>query len=617
MLDTLSHRGPDAQGLYQSQQMLLGHRRLAIIDLSEAARQPLSNEDGSLWLSFNGEIYNYRGLRDLLVAKGHRFKSETDSEVILHLYEEYGKDSLNSLSGMFAFALWDERKRCVFLARDRLGIKPLYYSEQPGTLIFASEVRAILASGLVSRDYDRDALIKFLQYGSIPTPYTVFQHIRMLPAAHYLLRDNSGMSIRPYWNLSDSLHVADDGPVNLECLRELFFQTVKRHLVSDVGVGILLSGGMDSSSLAAAAFKGGGQKFHTLTIAFDEDRYDESCFARVVSQRFGSHHHERRLTSGMMVQEIPAFLQAMDQPTVDGLNTFMVAKAAREEGLRVLLSGLGGDEVFFGYPHFKHVAWLFRALPFLKNIPPPVRQLLVGGLIWEARWAKLSGADRLHYLQNPSLASAYCVYRGLFPPRAIQSLLDDGRPCLEPVWVDGLFTLPSDLDRAAHLEFKHYLHDQLLRDTDVMSMRHSIEIRVPFLDHEFVEAVLRIAARKRFHSRKDKWLLRKIVQDELPKTILNRSKQGFILPMSRWMSSSLKGQVEAVLLDSEVGRDGCSISQNVVRKIWQQFLEGTVHWSQPWALFVLKYWLDRTRYWTSTGQAGKGSHCAEVNDASR
>jgi len=590
MLEAIKNRGPDARGLHQDKHMVLGHQRLTVIDPSDAANQPLSNEDGTLWLSCNGEIYNFRELRKSLISKGHRFKSQTDSEVILHLYEMYGTECLEHLQGMFAFALWDERRRHLFLARDRIGIKPLYYGEADGNLLFASEVRAILASRLIPPEQHPEALIQFLQCGSVPSPLTTFRNIQSLPAGHYLMVDDRGISMRQYWDLGKILLNQDARPVDLTRLRHEMIQTTQAHLMSDVPLGILLSGGMDSSSLVALARYQNNQELRTLTVGFEESRYDESRFAKLVSRNFSTRHHQYLLGATEVADHIDDFFEAMDQPSVDGLNTYIVAKAAKKVGLRVLLSGLGGDEVFGGYPHFKNVSWLFRSLPWLKQMPHGMRCWLTRCLVELAKQKKLYGADRLQYLEHPSLENAYRVYRGLFPPNTIRRLFNDESLVFNRSSTDSDTRRLTHVDKAIYLEFDHYLHDQLLRDCDIMSMHHSIEVRVPFLDHRIVEMILSLSTSKRFHPRIQKTLLQKVMKGSLPQEIFNRPKQGFTFPFADWMRGPLKSRIEDVLLETETLQPALSLNRRAVSEVWGGFLRDTIHWSQPWALFILKSW---------------------------
>ncbi len=581
MLHSLHHRGPDSEGLYQAEKVIFGHRRLSILDLSSAAHQPICNENETLWLVYNGEIYNYRQLRDELIGKGHRFKSKTDSEVILHLYEEYGTDCLTHLRGMFAFALWDETKGQLFLARDRIGIKPLYYFQDSSSLIFASEVRAIRAADLMPLDVNFESAVQFLQFGSIPEPSTTFEQIHSLAAGHFLIANSDGVFVKRYWSLVEVLLRDQTKLISGKTIRSMLQETVQQHLLSDVPVGILLSGGMDSSSLVALAQQS-SCKLHTLTISFEESNYDESEFARLVSQKFNTQHHECRVTSQLVLEHLDDFFDAMDQPTIDGLNTFWVSKLAKGEGLKVLLSGLGGDEVFGGYPYFKYAHRLLFLLPYLKQMPLFLRSWFLKGFSEFGKGIGLLGANRLQFLMEPTLPNVYRVYRGLFAPDVLNRLFPDHLEVLDSS-LDSQLHFMSHKEKVTYLECDRYLKNQLLRDTDVMGMSQSVEIRVPFLDHVFVESLLG----QKLERNESKRLLKEALKDDLPPEIQNRKKAGFIFPMADWLTSTLKSCVEEVLLDRN---DGIPLNQSEVEKIWRQFLRGEIHWSQPWSLFVLKRW---------------------------
>ncbi|MBI4373117.1 MAG: asparagine synthase (glutamine-hydrolyzing) [Candidatus Omnitrophica bacterium] len=588
MLEILQSRGPDAEGFYNAHEFILGHRRLSIIDLSESANQPISNEDGTIWVASNGEIYNFGQLRHELQGKGHRFKSQTDSEVIVHLYEEEGIGCLEHLKGMFAFALWDEPKRQLFLARDRLGIKPLYYAEQNSFFVFASEARAIVGSQLVPNRQDRNALAQFLLLGSIPEPSSGFESVRMLPAGHYLLRNSQGTSLHSYWSLKE---LFEEEGMNGPSWQELLQEAVRQQLTSDVPVGIPLSGGLDSSTLVALASRVKPGSFHTLTVGFQERDHDESEFANIASRKFHTVHHECPVSGREIREQISPFIKAMDQPTVDGLNTYVMTRLASQLGLRVLLSGLGGDEAFGGYSHFRHAKLLFQWMFFLNHVPDSMRPFFVDSGAKVFGLFGSTGLRRLVGLKKPAMGAIYQTYRGLFPSTIVRELLaeecDDLSVSFPEGETDGFKT---DLERMIYLEYRHYLRDQLLRDTDVMSMSHSIEVRVPFLDEQFLASIFSAHAKHRFHSYGNKAWLKEILADDLPISLVNRPKQGFILPMETWLRRDLKSETEEVLLDGEVSGNSPFLKRAIVEEIWTKFLERKIHWSLPWSLYVLKRW---------------------------
>ncbi|MBI4397739.1 MAG: asparagine synthase (glutamine-hydrolyzing) [Candidatus Omnitrophica bacterium] len=593
ILKNLRHRGPDQKGVFTDAHIALGHQRLSIIDLSESAKQPMTNEDGSIWLSYNGEIYNYRELRKTLIAQGHVFGSHTDSETILHLYEERGTDCLKDLRGMFAFAIWDQKKKQLFLARDRLGIKPLYFAEKNGRFLFASEAQALARTNPLYGQLGTQGISYFLQQGSIPPPFTIFKEIHCLEPGHYLLwKPDRPFSIHSYWNLAEILQIQDQTPFHKERLQTLFLEAITQHLTSDVPLAILLSGGMDSSALVALASRSSQAPIHTLSLGFEEAEYDESDYAKLVSRHFKTHHHECKMGAGDVVHEITPFIQAMDQPTGDGLNTFLVSRQAKAMGFKVLLSGLGGDEVFSGYAHFKRLDVVYALHKILAQTPRNLKPGIISLLKVIARFSGLSGASRLDYLMHADVTDVYRVYRGLFSFDLVQKLL--GRR-LEPASFSldskrPLAGLVSNLDRATYMEFTYYLHDQLLRDTDIMSMRHSIEVRVPYLDHVIVSEILSKNFGGRFDPAEHKRWLKEIVKPDFPESILRRPKQGFTLPIAHWMRTSCKERVASQFESGGSAR--LPLEASVMQSVWKQFLSGKIHWSLPWSLFILSHWFE-------------------------
>jgi len=572
------HRGPDANGFYADHRIALGHRRLSIIDVSPAAEQPMCNEDGTVRLTYNGEIYNYRDLRAQLVAKGHAFRSQSDTEVIVHGYEEWGVEGLlQRLRGMFAFGLYDSR-RGLILARDRMGIKPLYYFVCGENLLFASEVRALLASGAVPNEKDPEALAGFLLMGSVPSPLTIIRNVQCLLPGHYLAWERGRVQIRKYWDLQFSASSA-----NYEtALQETLEDAVTRHLVSDVPLGVFLSGGVDSVALVALASRASQLRhlpLKTLTVVFQESEFSEGPAAREVANQCGTTHQEVLVTESDFRSEIPSILAAMDQPTNDGVNTYFVSKAARHAGLTVVLSGLGGDEVFWGYRHYRLVD---RGLRWLRQVPTPVRRLVTGTAAALGRFRGRENWARLAYLnRRASPKELYLSIRGFFAPRQVARLLGIGAAELQAA-VEKSFTLnqPQGANGFNYLEFKRYMHDQLLRDTDVFSMAHSLEVRVPFLDHKIVEYATHVDPSRKIAHDVNKPLLVNAVNDPILREAGARKKQGFSFPMNHWMKR-YSGELE------EMSRGSNHIDRAEVRALWKCFRDGRLHWSRAWALAVL------------------------------
>ena len=587
-----THRGPDADGYYQGERAVLGHRRLAILDLSAAGRQPMSNEDGSLHVVFNGEIYNYLELRRDLLAAGHIFRSNSDTEVLLHGYEQWGIENLlRKLRGMFAFGLCD-RNNGLILARDRLGIKPLYYHEEGAVRVaFASEVKALVKSGVVSNEAESGALPGFLLFGSVPSPLTTVKGVHSLPAGHYAIAVDGRVEVKRYWDLaglrSEPCAPEKDSEA-VEEMRNRLNRAVASHLVSDVPVGVFLSGGVDSATLVALASRARSKPLTTLTVAFGEKEFNEAFEARRIAESFHTDHHELLVTSKDFVREMPSFFEAMDQPTNDGVNTWFVSKAARTCGLTVVLSGLGGDEVFWGYGHYRKMADGAPMRRLLRGLPNFARRGLIGGA---AAYGRLSGQEkweRLSTLRNGVSAEAiYCSLRGFFAPRQAARLLglssaemnrevDRNVAALRPPGANGFFHTAG----LNYIEMKRYLHDQLLRDTDVFSMAHSIEVRVPFLDDEVVEYAAGLPDTAKLDDSLNKPALVRAVGDSVVTEVSGRRKMGFTFPMAQWM----KGQSGAL---GEMARSAPGVERQEAARMWTAFEHGRLHWSRAWGLVVL------------------------------
>ncbi len=595
-----AHRGPDADGLWSDANVALGHRRLKIIDLSSAADQPFHSADGRHVLVFNGEIYNYRELRAELerLPAVPPFRTGSDTEVLLAALVAWGPGALDRLQGMFAFAWWDRTERRLLLARDRLGIKPLYLHEDGGRLVFASELRALLASGLVPKALDAEGLVDHLRYQTVHAPRTLVAGVRMLLPGHWLAWHDGRIEQGRYWDLVGHARGEAAG-LSLETVRrevrERLTRAVERRLVADVPFGAFLSGGIDSSAVVGLMAQVSSAPVSTFSVVFDEEEFSEERYARIVAKRFATRHTAIRLRPDDMLRLLPHALAAMDHPSGDGPNTYVVSKVTKEAGITMALSGLGGDELFAGYPVFTRSAtlWRWRALGLL---PPALRGLAGDVLAWarpSAATAKLPGL-----LGAPGLGVAHShpFSRITFLDRALLRLVD--LPKLPPNAVaaslaarfrDGAGELPL-LSQVSVAELDTYLPDVLLRDTDQMSMAHALEVRVPFLDHELVEFVLGVAdAHKYPHSPKK--LLVDALGDLLPERIVNRPKMGFTLPWEHWMRNELRSFCEARLRNLGTRP---MFRPAGVEALWKRFLAGDrrVNWARVWGLVVLADWLD-------------------------
>jgi len=576
-----THRGPDDGGLFQDARVVLGHRRLSIVDLTSTGHQPMSNEDGAVWVTYNGEIYNYAELAAEL--PGHRFVSRCDTEVLVHGYEEWGMEGLlRKLRGMFAFAIYDARgaRPLCLLARDRLGIKPLYYVARPDSIAFASEVKALVVSGLAPDRKNTAAMAGLLLLGSVPAPATGIQGVQCLLPGHYLLAGGTGVTTHKYWEPDDT----EPRPLG-SGLRESLADAVNRHLVSDVPLGIFLSGGVDSAALVALASRA-KPALTTLTVVFDEREFSEGAEARQIAKKFGTDHREVRVTSQDFMHELPNVLRVMDQPTNDGVNTYFVSRAARQAGLTVVLSGLGGDEVFGGYKHYRWLARHGDSIRRFSALPRFLRQTVLSTAVGYGRMRGRESWMRLSSLQDGvSDAGLYLAFRGFFAPQQVRALLDvhssevrlaAGEYLDAHGATEALATGPA----FRRLEMRRYLHDQLLRDTDVFSMAHSIEVRVPYLDHILVAQASACETVGQASAGLSKPLLTEAAGDPAVFEAARRSKRGFAFPFGKWMRLH-SGELREMALAG-----GC-LNRGAIGNLWNEFDRGRLHWSRAWMLAVI------------------------------
>jgi len=600
MCNAITHRGPDDSGIYISpdSKVLLGHRRLSIIDLSHFARQPLSNEDNTIFITYNGEIYNYQELRRELDTRGHHFKSKSDTEVIIHGYEEWGiEELLKRLRGMFAFGLYDSRapgsSSSIFLARDRLGIKPIYYTVQENRFIFASELKAIVASGLTSKEIDIQSVMLYLLNGSIPPPNTIYKGITALEPGHYLVLSSTGvLNKKRYYHLENifgdnSLSKLSEEEATQQ-VRSCLLDTIKCHLVSDVPVGAFLSGGIDSTAIVALMREVQHEQIKTVSVVFPDTPYDESKYARIAAQRYGTEHVEVEVKGEDAKNHLDRIFNSMDQPTVDGANAYFVSRATAQAGLKVAMSGLGGDEIFFGYSTFRAVPRLYNLARIIQSIPfaNPIVKLFLDKS-GNHRLAKLSAMLK----DNGTIPGIYQTTRGLFSRSQIEKIL---RPDLAKEAFEDLNTyfhldgtkINDNANQVSFLEITRYLTNQLLRDTDVFGMTHSLEVRVPFVDHTLVELLAKIPVRYKLNGSTPKGLLIKALNSELPPAIVNRPKMGFTFPFDIWLKNELKDFMEESLFNSPI------FNHNFVKNLWTDFLNHRIHWSRPWSIAVLGRFLN-------------------------
>ena len=606
-LKSLAHRGPDDSGTAvvecgagAQSHLGLAHTRLSIIDLSPLGHQPMRDPVSGNWIVFNGEIYNFRELRKELEAAGVEFKSHSDTEVILAAYRVWGESCLTRLGGMFAFALWDAPRKRLLLARDPMGIKPLYYHQSKQNFIFASEVRTLLRTGLVPRKTDPTGVLSYLEFGSVYEPWTIVEGVMAVPPGHVLTVDNGSVSSREYWNplqassRADSHASSGNRTATRDQLSEILHDAVLSHLVSDVPVGVFLSGGIDSSALVAV-LSHNGVRANTFSLVFQEEEFNEGKYSREVARRFGTEHLEIPVSQQDTLAVMPEALCAMDQPTIDGINTYLVAAKTRAAGVKVALTGLGADEMFAGYSNFRRVPKMeafskrFARLPRLARRPLSASVALFAGK--DDRSRKLTQLATDH----DSIVHPYFLVRMLFGAAERETLFSTPNYQASQQSLDRVLqksvTAGESLDpvnRVSYLESHFYMRNTLLRDSDFMSMAHGLELRVPFLDRALVEACFRIPGDKKLQGDCPKSLLLANLGVELPREIVDRPKRGFTLPFERWLRGEMRPVVEDSLLKSNW--DQTSISASAVREVWNRFLAGETSWSRPWSLFVLTQW---------------------------
>ena len=588
----LAHRGPDGSGAWRSPagDALLVHRRLAIIDPGPSGAQPMATPDGRHLLVFNGEIYNYRALRRALESRGEVFSTGSDTEVLLRLLACDGPEALAGVRGMFALAWWDTASRSLLIARDRFGIKPLYVAARGGSIAFASEIQALVSSRLVERTIDPAGVLGYLAWGTVPPTLTCVAGVESLAPGTWARWNADGSRVqRPFAEVAGVYERPMSGATEPE-LRDrvgaAVQDSVAAHLVADVPVGIFLSGGIDSSAILSAAVNAGASGLNTYTVRFD-DRSSEHEYARLVASTFGATHHELVLDPWRIVSDLPRIITRLDQPTLDAVNSFYVSAAVAETGIKAVLSGTGGDELFGGYPSFRRLPPALRMKRRLEPIVPVVRPA-VGALLPERlteRWR--------HFMSgNGRIDAAYRTQRGLFMPAELERIAG---PALRDRWRDvatrlkvaetQLFdgdatTLEGDV---ARLETRVYLGSQLLRDLDVMSMAHGLEVRVPFVDHQLLDAVWPDLGAHPSLMR-GKRLLHETLARPLPRAAVDRPKQGFTLPFARWMSGELQPFVRSGM--AHLASSGW-IAPDVPDQTWRAWQSGAAHWSRPWALGVL------------------------------
>ncbi|HZI61120.1 MAG TPA: asparagine synthase (glutamine-hydrolyzing) [Pyrinomonadaceae bacterium] len=593
MNSALKHRGPDDQGITVCGDVCLGNTRLAVLDTSHAGHQPMSDPETGNWITYNGETYNFKQLRSEIDSDPHAWGSSSDTEVVLRAYRKWGVDAFRRLRGMFALGLWDESRRMLVLARDPLGIKPLYYHRTEHFLVFASEVRALLASGLVPRRLCSDGLDSYLANGSVEAPLTIVDGVKQLLPGQYLqvrtvAEGKLEVTTDDFVVEQRKVDVPRSRADAVAQLRSELEESVRLHLVSDVPLGVFLSGGVDSSAMVALTSRIVGQPPRTFSVVFDERAYSEAPHARTIAAKFRTDHSETRLNEDQLLDMLPQSLASLDQPTMDGINTFVVSQAVKNAGVTVALSGLGGDELFAGYPSFKRALKVDAMSPLSKRLLRATSRfgkIALNGSTQRSKFWQLAASDC-------APADVYRVTRQLFAPDYVRRLTRH-----EPH--ASYLSVASDHDvinQISVLELRGYMTNTLLRDTDAMSMAHSLEVRVPLVDTKVVEFALSLPGKWKLGNGTNgvpKPLLADAVADLLPRDLLTRPKMGFTLPFEKWLQGRLQTEIESAFED-----DGqllaSGLAANSARDVWRRFLRKprAIGWSRPWSLYVLARWCE-------------------------
>jgi len=587
LINAQSHRGPDATGIWEDEVASLGHNRLAIIDLDTKANQPMISSCGNYIMVFNGEIYNHKEVKAAMPP--FDWKTKSDSEVLLEAYILNGPEVLHQLNGMFAFAIWNRKDKSLFIARDRLGIKPVYFATIQNEFIFASELRALLASDKVSHEVNIESLNSFLRFQWIQAPETIMKDISLLEPGHFLKYNSQGLIISQWWSIDPTSQKQNIALEDAQtAVKNLFYKAVDRRTMSDVPIGAFLSGGIDSSAVVAAMAKSKGVAINTFSIGFEESEFDESAYARIIADQYKTNHQTLIYKAGKLRGEVPQILSTFDTPSADGVNSYIISRMVKEAGITVVLSGLGGDELFGGYPVFGQMTKIEKA-KYLWKLPKFARRLLskMIRISGKSTYAKLT---ELIETENCKPNTIYPFFRQIFSQAQSKKLLRNKvnkthfEKSLESKRTSDLFSWISTA------EIIGYTQNVLLKDSDMCSMHHSLELRVPFFDHELLEYVLSLPEDlKKLHP--PKALLTNALKEELPSEIINRKKMGFAFPWDQWIRGELKPFVEETL---NKRKHYSFFNAHEIEKLWREYLEnkGGLKWYHIWNLVCVIHWLE-------------------------
>lgn len=567
MRDAMQHGGPDDAGLLVDETLglALGHRRLSLIDLSAAGHQPLFSNDGNYAIVFNGEIYNYQEIKAALQAKGYTFRTKTDTEVIVNAYAAWGVEAFAKFNGMYVFAIWDKQQQELVLARDHAGIKPLYYSYTNNSFYFGSEIRSFKA---VDANWPENTNwpLYFLSFGHLPEPVTTLQGVQPLPKGHYLRFNltTHAYSIKSFYNWQFNYTIPSKEAAVTAIKNELT-AAVQRHLIADAPIGLFLSGGVDSSLLTLLAAPHLGQQLKTLSIYFEEEQFSEKTYQDLIIEKTGAQHQSFCVTQAMFENKLPDIFEAMDQPSIDAINTYFISGYAHEYGLTAVLSGVGADELWYGYGHFRSV----QRIQQLKRLPGFIQNM--------AALANRHSYKKISFLSLEEPVATALFLRGLYTPAVVASITgtyeSDVRKQLNALAANYMGT-GSGADYISWLETNFYMQNQLLKDADYMSMWHSLEIRVPFLDKVFMELAAHTSPQLKMHPQTGKYLLIEAFKEVLPEAIWNRRKQGFTFPFEKWLLAS---------------NEAAPVNKKE-QEYFQQFQQGRINWSRYWSVCLLNRW---------------------------
>lgn len=592
MNNALARRGPDAEGMHCYKNSVLGHRRLSIIDLAEHAAQPLFDLTGRYALVFNGEIYNFKKLKAQLTE--FEFRTDSDSEVIIAAYQKWGEQCVNMFEGMFAFAISDKTSDTIFIARDRPGIKPLYYYLSEGIFVFSSEIKALLASGLVPRLINHNAVHDYVRYQTVHAPETIIKNVQMLmPGCTMTIQFNLKHVFHQYWDFPVERFLSDKPISEIKSdVSNLVFEAVEKRMMADVPLGAFLSGGIDSSIITAVMSKLSAQKINTFSVNFDESEFSEGKYARMIAEKFGTNHTEILLTPKDFLDNLPDALAYMDHPSGDGPNSYIVSKATKQAGVTVALSGLGGDEVFAGYEVFKQVHKLLTDNKITK-IPRPVRKLganLISMLKKDVRSQKIA---EILASDNIDFSSVYPISRQLFTEKQVGKFFSSNTITpnkVAEISAQNTIDTTHILSAVSRVEMQTYMQNVLLRDTDQMSMASSLEVRVPFLDHKLVEYVFKIPDTLKYPHTPKQLLVESL--GILPDEVVNRPKMGFLLPWTVWLKQDL-----FEFADKKIKTLAARpfFNEAEILSKWTAFLRGdpSVSWARIWIFIVLEDYIQK------------------------